>query len=131
MRLKRICLIACLLGLPAAFADAAQVTINVPVDISNVPAGVTQVNVECRAGVGPAPPGTGIWTAANARGTAGKGISIPPSGSYRGTVQVVINAGDDATHYKCMLKGYEGQPPFEGQNQVSGPIPVDVPIRRP
>jgi hypothetical protein len=130
MNITRLCLIAGLLGLPVAYANAAQVTINVPVEITNVPTGVTHIGVECRAGVGTPPSGTGIWSAASGRGSAGKDITIPSSRNYRGVVKVVINAGDDATHYKCMLKGYEGQPFFEGQNQVSGPIPVDVPIRR-
>ena len=131
MNIKRICLIAGLIVLPVAYANAGQVTINVPVELTNVPAGTTTIHVGCRVGVGAAPSGEGIWSAATGRGNGGATLTIPPSGSYSGVARVEITAGDDATHYKCSFRGIEGQPPFHGQNTVSGPIPVSVPIRRP
>jgi hypothetical protein len=130
MNRNRLLLIVGLLVLPVAFANAAQVTIHVPVEIANAPTGTTEIHVSCRAGVGPPPPGTGIWSAASGRGFGGASLTIPPSGNYSGTARVVVNAGDDATHYKCFLQGIVGQPSLEGQNTVGGPIPVDVPIRK-
>lgn len=130
MNVKCKCLIAVLLGLPVAYANAGQVTINVPVELTNVPAGITTIHVSCRVGVGPAPSGEGIWSAARSRGSGTGSVTIPSSRSYSGVARVSINAGDDATHYKCSLQGVEGEPPFQGQNVVTGPIPVDVPIRR-
>jgi hypothetical protein len=131
MNRKHLLLFVALLVLPVAYADAAQVTINVPVEITNAPTGTTELRVFCYVGVGPPPPGVGtIWSTANARGGGTATINVPPSGNYSGTTHVAILAGEDATHYKCHLSGVGGQPPFEGQNTVGGPIPVDVPIRK-
>lgn len=120
-------LLAVLLALPVAYADAGQVTINVPVEITNAPTGVTKVAVDCRVGLGPAPPGLdSIWPGVTERGSGAAYVTIPAAGSYRGVARVVVNARDGATHYKCFFGGYAGQPALHGQNAVSGPIPVTV-----
>lgn len=120
MSIKRLCLIAGLFGLPVAFANAAELRINVPIELTNIPASHgTQIIVLCHAGVGPSfsiVPGAGASV-----GSAS--VAVPPSRNYRGTMIVVIRAGNDATHYSCRFSRVRPASRLEGTNIVSGVIP--------
>ncbi len=144
----RYFLFAALLTLPLA-AQAADLTINVPVELTNVPAANTSVSVICRVGVGDGPtiwpedsaigwnyaivpipgsnPGAGAGPA-GAAVAAGGVDKFPVNRNFRGTVKLEITALpgkslSDATHYKCQLKTLIGQPALVGANVVSGAIP--------
>lgn len=132
MNLKRLCLIAGLLGLPVAYANAVEITINVPVEATNVPAGNTTLNIDCHVGVGaPSTAVDGTWNPRDIIGMGTGEITVPSSRSVAATVSVVITKNpanaltlDAATHYKCLrLAGIGGQPEFRGANSVSGTIP--------
>lgn len=129
MNIKRLCLIAGLLALPVAHANAAEIIINVPVELTNVPVANTRASVTCQAGVGaPSTVPRELWTGHSAIGEGYAEVAIPASRNYRGTVRLVMMAAagkslDAATHYKCFLIGTVGQPPLTSQNAVSGTIP--------
>ena len=119
MNIKRLCLIAGLLSLPVAYANAADITINVPVEIDNFPAVNTKVIVGCSARVGI---NGGVVSSAS------KTITVPAGRSYRGTVRLPLSSvGDrspvEATHYQCQLNNISGQPALTGLNGVNGVIP--------
>ena len=121
MSIKRLCLIAGLFGLPVAFANAAELKIRVPVELTNVPASYgREILVLCHAGVGPS------FSIAPGAGASGgrASITVPPSRNYRGAVIVKIDAGNDATHYSCRLSGVGTAPPLEGANVVSERLPA-------
>jgi hypothetical protein len=135
MNIKRLSLITALLAWPAAYAHAADITIVVPVSLSNVPAANRQVIVNCRVGVGVGPTTVprAIWPGTSAVGAGIYRIDLPASDGgnrapavARATVQITSSAGrslDEATHYKCWLSNAAGQPTLAGQNEVSGAIP--------
>lgn len=129
MNIKHLCLIAGLLSLPVVYANAADITINVPVEMVNVPAANRNIDIECHVGVGPAPTAPGGTY--NARlALVGQGfytLEVPSGGQVNQTVRVPITAMpgrtlDEATHYKCMMAGIAGQPVLAGQNEVAGAI---------
>jgi hypothetical protein len=121
MNIKRLCLIASLLGLPVAYsnANAGEVIIRVPVELTNVPAAIRQVRVNCWTGVG------------NDGSTRSFGVSaafnIPENRNYSGAVDITVSGSrvDAATNYNCDLQAWPagpGQPALPGINKVSGVI---------
>lgn len=128
---KHLYLFAGLLTLPIA-ANAASITINVPLELTNVPAGITQVSVVCRVGVGPGTriAGNSTWSADTHIGTKGATVTVPANRNYRDTLRIEVTALplpgksiDAATHYACQLLQPIGQPALRGLNEVSGAIP--------
>ncbi len=126
---KHLFLFAGLLALPIA-AKAADMTLNVPVELTNVPAANTQINVACRVGVGAGPTTVprAIWPSDSQIGGGSATVTIPTNRNYRGTVRIEVTASpgkslNAATHYKCQLQTMAGQPALTGQNEVSGAIP--------
>lgn len=119
MNIKRLCLIAGLLSLPVAYANAADITINVPVEIDNFPAANTKAKVACSATIGIDGALVGTTTA--------KTI-IPSKGRpFRATVPLLLRSvgdrsPDEATHYKCRLVNIDGEPALPGRHEVSGVI---------
>ena len=130
MNIKRLCLIAGLLGLPVAYANAGEITINVPVELTNVPVTHPNLRINCQVGSGASISNTGNFFSADDY-IANGAIDIRISDrSYRGVVSVPMTATgrrvarmDNATHYKCGLgppgAGYPLVPP----PVVSGIIP--------
>ena len=119
MNIKRLCLIAGLLGLPVTYANAGEVTINVPLELTNVPADIRQVRVNCWTGVG----NDGSTRTFNTSAA----INIPENRSYRGAVAVTVRGSkvDAATNYSCGLQAFPvgpGRPTLPGINEVSGAI---------
>lgn len=122
MNLKRLCLIAGLLGLPVGYAHAANVTLEVPYELTNVPAGINTIPVQCD-----------LSTAAGVR-VGGKGMYLPglsaSNRSIRGTLNVVFTTPmpgqslDSATRYTCRMWSNPGQPPLDPATIfISGAIP--------
>lgn len=122
MNLKRLCLIAGLLGLPVSYAYAANVTLEVPYELTNVPAGINTIPVQCD-----------LLTAAGVR-VGGKAMFLPglsnSNRSIRGTLTVVFTTSvpghslDDATRYMCRMWSNPGQPPLNPATIfISGAIP--------
>ena len=112
MNIKRLCLIAGLLSLPVAYANAADITINVPVELTDVPAANTVVVVRCVATLG-------AGSAARPLSEGISAITIPPSKNYSGTKVIVIRNVEEPTfvrgaglslNYKCELLASPEQP---------------------
>lgn len=134
MSFKRLCLIAGLLALPSAYAQAADITIVVPVSLSNVPAFNRHIAVKCQVGVGVGPTTVpnASWPHATHIGTGINGVGLSGD-SGRGTplraritVPIMPESGrslDDATHYKCTLVSTNNEPVLAAENEVSGAIP--------
>ena len=106
MNIKHLCLIAGLLGLPVAYANAGEITINVPVEITNFPA-ATGAKVTCRTGIGDG-------TESQSSGIS-RVINIPANRNYSGVVAVTISGSrvDSARSYTCNLRAWStvsGQP---------------------
>lgn len=121
MNIKHLCLIAGLLGLPVAYsnANAGEVIIKVPVELTNVPADIQQVRVNCWTGVG------------NSGSSRTFGVSnafnIPANRNYSGVVAVTVSGSgvDAATNYNCALQAWPAgpdQPSLPGINEVTGAI---------
>ncbi|HEX5636841.1 MAG TPA: hypothetical protein VFY78_07115 [Gammaproteobacteria bacterium] len=117
MNIKHLCLIAGLLGLPVANANAGEITINVPVELTNVPAANLQVRVVCMTGVG-----DGVSMVNRDIGHAD--INVPENRNYRGVESIRVTASkvDAATHYWCYLVAASGQPVLPRQNEAKGVI---------
>jgi len=118
MNIKHLCLIAGLLSLPVAYANAGEVTINVPVELTNVPAANLQVRVFCMTGVG-------VGLAIDTRDMGYADINIPENRNYRGAASITVTGSkvDAATHYWCYLVAVSGQPVLPRQNEAKGVIP--------
>ena len=119
MNIKHLFLIAGLLSLPIAYANAGEVTINVPVELTNVPAAIRQVRVNCWTGVG----GDGSTRTFSTSGV----LNIPENRNYRGVVDITVSGSkvDTATNYNCSLQAFPvgpGRPTLPGINEVSGAI---------
>ena len=120
MSIKRLCLIAALLGLPAA-ANAVEITINVPVEITNGPTD-RPIHVVCYVGIGRAD-------------TALAGSSPVPRSSgaktadFKGNVSVRLKPSaelDRATQYRCdmvQMLGDRHQQIATPNPSVTGTIP--------
>ena len=122
MNIKRLCLIAGLLSLPVAYANASEITINVPIDIINLSGANRTIGVLCEVGVGALP----NWGGASAIGHAG--VVFVADKNFNGTksIQIGANAGrnlDNATHYKCTLKLDRERELGIVEPTVRGPIP--------
>ena len=149
MNIKRLCLIAGLLGLPVAYANALDmtpvipgmqetqnsirsgiarsgngtasgITINVPIELDNFPAANIRPVVLCKVMVGDG--GTEIGAGAST-------INVHKR-HYRGSVSIQINSTssaaylDEATHYHCRLAAQAPEPAFTFRPpEVSGAIP--------
>jgi hypothetical protein len=93
------------LGLNSAWA--ADFTLEVPVEISNVPAAVTSARISCRVVRWPDPSRPGSGTPGEM--SLNLGYPFPLSGgAYRGVVRVELNANpgrrpQDANGYSCSL----------------------------
>jgi hypothetical protein len=128
MNIKRLSLIAGLLSMVAAYANAAEITINVPVEITNGPLG-KPVLVYCYVGIGSVPPERG-----NDKEDGFYAIPGSPSSktlNYKGTLPVKLKPSaevDRATHYRCVLVqiitvGGSRRPQLlEGNPSVTGAI---------
>src|SRR3989344_6982343 len=101
MSIKRLCLIAALLGMPAA-ANAAEITIKVPVEITNGPS--RPIHVVCYVGIGSADTNT-----ARAGSSPVPRSSGAKTADFKGNVSVRLKPSADfadldrATHYRCSL----------------------------
>lgn len=121
---KHLYLVAGLLALPVT-ANAVTITLNVPLDLTNVPASDRHVVVNCYVGVGAAPTTTmnGNWEGASHVGQGGGSVAIPANRNYQGTLSIMIQPAqgkslDSATHYMCTMSGVTLPP-----RSVSGAIP--------
>ena len=112
MNIKRLCLIAGLLCLLVANANARQISINVPVALTNVPVANTRVSVVCN-----------VRDGSVAVGGASNTIVVPEGRSYSGIVVVTGLHPDRATHYTCNLSNVLGEPALAAANRVEGDIP--------
>ena len=129
MNIKRLCLIAGLLSLPVTYANAAEgITINVRVEVTNLPAASQQVAVNCSVGVGAPSSGAYGWSEANLR-SSGRAYIPGDVRNYSGDVRIQIREVTrpgrylvDATHYKCVLFAFSGAR-LTGQNELNGVIP--------
>ena len=106
MNIKHLCLIASLLGLPVAYsnANAGEVTIRVPVELTNVPADIRQVGVYCSTSVG---------DDNSTRTTSDSDkFNVPENRNYSGVVNVTVRGSkvDAATNYSCGISRYPRGP---------------------
>ena len=125
MNIKHLCLIVGLLGLPVAYANAGEITINVPVELTNLPAANSEITLFCRVGVGDAGASPG-YSGANAIGMGSLRFQVDEN--FNGTKQIPIRAHpgrnlDVATHYTCELLSSGALILGIGRRIVRGPIP--------
>lgn len=118
MNIKHLCLIAGLLGLPVAYANATtEIIFNVPVELTNVPRDYASIVVKCTIGIGP--PHT--WHQDSTRYNAREAIPIPASRNISRVVHLRINLVTTETHYLCEL-----DESLAGAGKVAGAIPLGV-----
>lgn len=112
MNIKRLCLIAGLFCLLVTSANARQISINVPVALTNVPVANTRIMVGCN-----------LRDGSVAAGGASNTIVVPEGRSYSGIVVVTGLHPVRATHYTCSLSNISGEPALAAANRVEGEIP--------